>query len=170
MKSDSEMFETVRRVLALKRYEQPPPGYFESFSLEVMTRIEDSQVTSNRGRSEETWLQRLWGALEATVAPAAFGAAVCGLVVLGVARSEDSSSRPFSFGDTTANPVYSQPVGSTESPSFGHDVLLSDPRAVMKEASGGKLLPGLFQPEYGERMYPLPTFQTPPKKDARFRL
>lgn len=52
--SSPDDFEALRRLLALKRHEKPPPGYFEDFSARVMARIEAEEQM--RARS---WLEQL---------------------------------------------------------------------------------------------------------------
>lgn len=102
MSPEQENFESVRRLMALKRHEQPPPGYFSHFSSEVIARIRverDGKVYEQsfliRILSGAPWLTRLWQGVEAKPAFAGvFGAAVCGLLVSGIVYSERSSSTP----------------------------------------------------------------------------
>jgi hypothetical protein len=90
MNGDPENFESLRRLLALKRHESPPPGYFNDFSRRVMARIEAGEQGADSA-SWRTWLQRVWTALEARPAFAgAFGAAVCAFLVMGLLNSEDA--------------------------------------------------------------------------------
>src|SRR5690349_16496246 len=98
MKPEPENFEQLRRLLVLKRYEQPPPGYFNSFSRQVVARIEagergDDAFSLGRWLWEGAWLQRMWAALETKPALAgAFGVMVCGLLVSAVIYSGSSVS------------------------------------------------------------------------------
>jgi hypothetical protein len=100
-------FEQLRRLLALKRHEQPPPGYFYGFSRQVIVRIKAGEL----GDAEETsiWsfgggslLQRIWATFDARpVLAGAFGAAVCGFFVVGALLSDNTT--------VTAKPVPSPP-------------------------------------------------------------
>jgi len=90
MHSDPENFEPLRRLLALKKYEQPPPGYFDRFSQQVIARIEAEGVTQKTSflqwfTSPLAWLQCAWDSLESRPALAgAFGFAVCGVLASGL--------------------------------------------------------------------------------------
>jgi hypothetical protein len=94
MSQDTENFEQLRRMLALKRHEQPPPGYFNDFSRQVILRIKAGE----RGEPanllerlfwEAPWVQRLWNTLEARpIVAGACGVAVCGLMITGVLYSD----------------------------------------------------------------------------------
>jgi hypothetical protein len=70
----NEEFEDVRRLLALKRYEQPPAGYVDDVVREFRFRVhEDEQKKAAKGRFGrffESWFSRMsaptWGLAGAT--------------------------------------------------------------------------------------------------------
>ena len=98
MSSDSENFEPLRKLMTLKRYEQPPPGYFDHFSGEVISRIRaEEQGAKDIGQILEPapWLLRLLGLLEGRpLFAGAFGVAVCALLIGGVIYSEQVQPTP----------------------------------------------------------------------------
>jgi len=85
MNREDQDFGQLRRLLRLKRYEQPPPRYFKDFSARVVARLEADQESG----ASDSWWQRLWAGLELRPAvPVALSAAVCGLLVLGAIYTE----------------------------------------------------------------------------------
>jgi hypothetical protein len=100
MSQNTENFEPLRRLLKLKRYEQPPPGYFNNFSRQVIARIQlgergEESAVIERLLWEAPWLQRLWAAFEAKpILAGAFGLAVCGLLITGVIYSDKADVQP----------------------------------------------------------------------------
>ena len=88
MNPESENFEQLRRLLALKRHEQPPPRYFSNFSSQVIDRIRADGAAQRRPATEGTWWERLWTMLEAKpLFAGAFGAGVCAVLVSGILSS-----------------------------------------------------------------------------------
>ncbi|HEX5218861.1 MAG TPA: hypothetical protein VFZ59_04790 [Verrucomicrobiae bacterium] len=92
-------FEKLQRLLKLKRYEQPPPRYFNDLSTRVITHIRaDTSVarfeTADNLISRTPWLRRIWRKLESQ--PAVSGAiatVACGLMVAGVFFMEETGSQ-----------------------------------------------------------------------------
>ena len=117
MNPDPETFEALRRLLVLKRYEQPPPGYFDRFPRQVIARIRERESEASIGNFEPAvpWLQRLWNALEArAVLPTAFGAAVCSVLVLGLMRSSVTQASAIPISERPEGTLYaadSRPMG-----------------------------------------------------------
>jgi hypothetical protein len=133
MNQDTENFEKLRRLLKLKRYEQPPPGYFNDFSRQVIARIqlgergEDSAVIG-RLLWEAPWLQRIWAAFEAKpVLAGAFGLAMCAFLISGVIYSENGDVQPVAFipaVESVPNPVEVANVMAENHPLLAKPVAL----------------------------------------------
>jgi hypothetical protein len=92
MKSDSENFEELRKLMALARHELPPPGYFNRLPASIISRIE-------RGEGQLSFWERL--ATNFTVRPAfayAFALAACGALTTSVysvkSRAHDTAYQP----------------------------------------------------------------------------
>ncbi len=75
----SDEFESLRRLLTLKRHEKPPPGFFSDFSDRVLSRIAVEEELRTRSWSTRLadWLQpgRLFAPANALAA--------CGLIFVG---------------------------------------------------------------------------------------
>src|ERR1051326_3828523 len=84
MNSAPEEFNQLRKLLALKRHEVPPPGFFERFPDKVVARIEAEGLG---GRV--SWWRRLFPQLDAKpVLACAYGLVVVGLLAVGVGVSQ----------------------------------------------------------------------------------
>jgi hypothetical protein len=97
MSGEQDDFQDLRRLLALKRHEQPPPGYFYNFSRNVIAGIRAAEAASRV--PQPNWLQRFWSALETKpIAAGAFGAAVCTVLLGGFIYSGSTIDTPDNFG------------------------------------------------------------------------
>jgi hypothetical protein len=109
MNENENNFESLRRLLALKRHETPPPGYFEDFSAEVTARIRAGDAmrresVSDRMPIELPWLFRLLSAFEAKPAfTGAFAFALCLLLVFGIVYAERPDASQQSLLSTPQN-------------------------------------------------------------------
>lgn len=91
MNSQQDDFADLRRLLALKRHEQPPPGYFHRFSGQVIARIQagESGEASSWMNALALRFRRFWRSLETKpVLAGGFGLAVCGVLLAGLFVSE----------------------------------------------------------------------------------
>jgi hypothetical protein len=101
--SSPEDFDSLAKLLRLKRHEQPPPRYFNEFSSRVISRIE-------RGEVRLSWWERFGFDLRPALAAGA-GLVACGLIVYGVATTEGEAGpvggpglMSFSVNDTALQP------------------------------------------------------------------
>ena len=119
MNRDHENFEQLRRLMALKRYEVPPPGYHDRLSREISARVRalgaaDKLTWYERLSWENPWMTRLLRIFDAKPAVAGvFGVAVCGLLLTAFVHSESadaSSPGTVSSFETTPTPAADQLV------------------------------------------------------------
>ena len=94
MNENENDFEALRRLLALKRHETPPPGYFENFPGAVMARLRAGQSGAQDGVAERLadrlpWLYRMIQAWEDKPAfSTTFASALCLLLLGGIVFAE----------------------------------------------------------------------------------
>jgi hypothetical protein len=103
MNENENNFESLCRLLALKRHETPPPGYFNDFSSQVLQRIHVGQTDKSSNLLEELfnnapWLAKLLQAFDMKpVFAGGFAGALCLLLFLGIIYAErpDFTPQPF---------------------------------------------------------------------------
>ncbi len=122
MSAEQENFDQLRRLMAIKRHEQPHPGYFNDFSHQVVSRIRTGERAEDANGLlwEVPWLQAIWRRLETQpIFAAGLGAAACALLVWGVVYSErlDTNNISLSSSDSTLNLATGQPVASANAQS-----------------------------------------------------
>jgi hypothetical protein len=129
MNENENNFESLRRLLAFKNRETPPPGYFNSFSAQVVNRIRAGEArepvtVAEQLFAEAPWLMRFLQIFEARPA---FAFALCLVLVFGIVFAE----RP----DASAP----QPVLQTAeaSPAQLADV---SPAALVAQQPSGQIL------------------------------
>jgi len=96
--NENENFESLRRLLALKRHEVPPPGYYNRFSRDVIARIRSGEQPADAAESlyaHAPWLFKFFQLFEAKPAFASsFASALCLLLLFGIVYAERPASAP----------------------------------------------------------------------------
>src|SRR3569833_659317 len=113
MNPDPENFDTSRQLLALKRHEVPPPGYFDRLPRDIMARIKAGD-TGNELGADLSWFRRFLNVFDVKpVFAGAFGTAVCAFLISGVITSERTPA--FAAGTATPDgPMFANmPSGTT---------------------------------------------------------
>jgi hypothetical protein len=130
MNAGPENFERLRRLLVLKRYEQPPQGYFVEFPSRVIARIEGLGAQTENGVSKTGLvslesLQRFWEGLQSTVlCRAAFGAVACALLVIGQGfQSSTMRSSPRSLTGLKLGTLYPAAESPASDEGFSEGVI-----------------------------------------------
>jgi hypothetical protein len=100
MNQSENNFESLRRLLALKRHEIPPPGYFNDFSSQVVSRIRAGEADAPREMADQLfaeapWLLRFLQVFEAKPAfVGAFACALCLLLLFGIVYAGRPETTP----------------------------------------------------------------------------
>ena len=115
MNPDSENFDSLRQLLALKRHEVPPPGYFDRLSRDVMARIKAGEKGGQVG-AEFSWFQRVLSMFDVKpVFAGAFGTAVCAFLISGVISSDQTPVLGDATSHAGSSPLVSAPVSEPNS-------------------------------------------------------
>jgi len=130
MNENENNFESLRRLLAHKRQELPPPGYFNSFSGQIIARIRAGEARAEQTDDEKyfakaPWLLKLLRAFEFKPAFAgAFASALSLLLVLGIIYAERPDAPPQQIFQTAgqsmnsfaamSNPAVCQPAVASD--------------------------------------------------------
>ncbi len=100
MSENENDFEALRRLLALKRHEIPPPGYFENFSSQVIGRIRAGETAA-----ELPLLLRFIQWFESRPAlPVSFASSLCLVLLYGIVNIQQTPGMATGWGP--------QPMGS----------------------------------------------------------
>lgn len=90
MSLPAENFDELRRMMALKRHEAPPPGYFDHFPDKVIARIEAEGLSV-----QPSWWRRMFPDLDAKpLLVCAYGMVIVGLLVVGLGASQTFEPQP----------------------------------------------------------------------------
>jgi len=107
MNSLPEDFDGLRKLLNLKRYEQPPPGFFSHFPDKVITRIEAEGLVGCA-----PWWRRWVRELDAKpLLACAYGLVIVGLLVIGLGVTQSGGP------DEIASPALASPWFAQAPPS-----------------------------------------------------
>lgn len=96
MNENQQDFDELKRLLKLKRHEVPPPGYFNQFSDQVVSRIRAGEANAGESFAERLEVQAPWllnfiRAFDARPGMiGGFATSLCLLLVLGVVFAEYS--------------------------------------------------------------------------------
>lgn len=147
MNADPENFDDLRRLLALKRHEQPPPGYFSQLPQHVWKRIEKEEA---RPSFWEQWIPSF--GLKPAVAYA-FGLVLCGTLIIGIGNSlkEDGNSplaAPLVTGEVvTTLPIAPVPLAGGTPPALSNDSALQHSNSLYPGPITIDVQPVGFRPE-----------------------
>lgn len=117
MKENDDNFEALQRLIALKRHETPPLGYFNDFSGNVVARLRAGEAAEMKGFSERLfneapWLVKFLQIFEAKPAfVGGFAATLCLLLLGGIVYSERDDAAPDSTLISALSPT--APVANT---------------------------------------------------------
>jgi hypothetical protein len=138
MNESEHNFQDVKRLLKLKRHEVPPPGFFNHFSDEVISRIRAGEAQSagslaERLNDQAPWLVNFIRFFEAKPGVVgAFATSLCLLLLFGVVLAEHSETGPQNIfaSEASQSPAtlasVSAPAAVAATPDFGAATAVTD--------------------------------------------
>lgn len=166
MNQDNQDFKQIKQLLKLKQHEVPPPGYFNNFSSQVISRIRQGEMDRSRSlrdrmESGDSWFRRLFQIFEARPGMVGgFATSLCLLLLLTVIFAEHSEVPPNSLlavpsqtgpmGNTVASAPASAaaPLVAASTPSAGGIMISTNPEVNVESNPilfGQPSSPSLFQ-------------------------
>lgn len=153
MDPEQNDFLQLRRLLAIKRHEQPPPGYFDGFSREVIVRLRAGEAAPKSSLAamlswEAPWVQSLLGMVQARpVLAGGFGFAACSLLVAGLLFSEPNNAQELSTGPWAAATAMAPQIhaGAITTPVLYGSSAAIEPESDVVTVPAGQLSGSIFQ-------------------------
>ena len=147
MSEQPENFDQLLRLLALKKYEQPPVDYFDQLSEEIASRLvaetAEPEMLIDPIPSELGWVGKLWALLEARPAlVGACGVAASGLVLWGILSAPRLPQTP---GEAARLGEFTAPFPAADGPAFATVALVPTNDAPVISP---QLPPGFFDTLY----------------------
>ena len=106
MNPDQENFEALRKLLALKKYEQPPPRYFSELPSKIWIRIE---------REPETFWERFLPDLRINPGLAySFGLLACATLVFGLTQALNTENSHTAIRPITGQELAAPQMATTD--------------------------------------------------------
>jgi len=118
MNPDPENFEQLRKLLALKRHEQPPPGYFDNLPNQIWARIERESAAP----APSFWTDFLNRFVLRPTVAYGFAVVVCATLIVGIGTSLNREQEM--VGNGSPNIVQQQKLNdlNTETPALAKEM------------------------------------------------
>lgn len=163
MNETEHNFDELKRLLKLKRHEVPPPGYFNRFSGEVISRLQAGENRAHQSFVEHVedsapWLVKVLRIFETKPGIiGGFATSLCVILLLGVVFAEYSDNTPrqplvvANPGMESASSLATLATVSTPLPNAGGGIMIdTNPVVSLQPVASLFGQPGannLFQPQ-----------------------
>jgi hypothetical protein len=151
MNENENNFNSLRRLLAFKNRETPPPGYFNNFSAQVIARIHAGETNE----SSVAWFSKLLQAFEFKPAFAgSFAGALCMLLVFGIvyAQRPDVAPQPLLTSSTQVAPLAMASPTDFIPPTSSSGLMVSSNNSVLNLGSVASLFNQPNQNQLGQQV------------------
>jgi hypothetical protein len=120
MNEENQNFDELQKLLKLKRYEIPPPRYFNEFSGNVMARIRAGESAGKQTAAETPWIFRFLHIFDGRPGlVGGFATSLCLLLVFGVVLVQRPESAPQDiFSSNTADQSTPQVASLSATPDL----------------------------------------------------